>query len=188
MRTASLLIPLLWVIFMVVWLVWARTAKPNERTTWWGAPAIALRAFIVGAIITATTSSRLHRTMAWWQHRMPALVIAGVVLTALGIALAIWARFFLGRNWGMPMSVKVDAELVTRGPYRWIRHPIYAGILLAWSGTTLALGPLWLVALAAFLAVFVMSTRREEANMTALFPDAYPAYRARTWAIVPGVY
>jgi Isoprenylcysteine carboxyl methyltransferase (ICMT) family len=64
----------------------------------------------------------------------------GLVIFILGLALAIWARVYLGRNWGMPMSQKVDPELVTTGPYRSVRHPIYSGIILAMIRTTIAAG------------------------------------------------
>ena len=61
---------------------------------------------------------------------------------ASGIGLAIWARIHLGRNWGMPTSQKADPELVTTGPYRFVRHPIYTGLLVALLGTALAVGEL----------------------------------------------
>jgi Putative protein-S-isoprenylcysteine methyltransferase len=68
----------------------------------------------------------------------------GLVLFALGLAFAIWARIHLGRNWGTPMTQKDEPELVTSGPYHLVRHPIYSGILLAGVGTATALSWLWL--------------------------------------------
>ena len=62
----------------------------------------------------------------------------GLVLFGLGLAFAIWARVHIGRNWGTPMTQKDEPELVTSGPYRLVRHPIYSGILLANIGTALA--------------------------------------------------
>jgi len=63
----------------------------------------------------------------------------GVALCALGIGLAIWARTYLGRNWGMPMSRKENPELVTSGPYAYVRHPIYTGLLIAMLGSVTVL-------------------------------------------------
>jgi len=65
----------------------------------------------------------------------PWLQAIGLVIFLLGLALAIWARVYLGRNWGMPMTEKADPELVTTGPYSTIRHPIYSGLILAMAGT-----------------------------------------------------
>jgi protein-S-isoprenylcysteine O-methyltransferase Ste14 len=72
----------------------------------------------------------------------------GLVLFAAGLAFAIWARIHLGRNWGTPMSRKNEPELVTSGPYRLVRHPIYAGIMIASIGTAVALSWAWLIAVA----------------------------------------
>ncbi len=111
----------------------------------------------------------------------------GVVICALGVALAMRARIDLGQNWGIPMSRRVNPELVMSGPYRFVRHPIYSGILLAMIGSTLATGPLWIVALALGGGYFVYSARREEAYMMERFPDRYPAYRQRTKLLIPFV-
>jgi protein-S-isoprenylcysteine O-methyltransferase Ste14 len=99
--------------------------------------------------------------------------------------LAIWARVYLGRNWGMPMSQKVDPELVTTGPYHSIRHPIYSGILLAMIGTTIAVSLYWLAAVILLGAYFLYSAIVEERNMSQLFPSSYPQYKRSTKMLVP---
>jgi protein-S-isoprenylcysteine O-methyltransferase Ste14 len=63
------------------------------------------------------------------------LAAIGALVFACGIALAVWARLHLGRNWGMPMTQRAEPELVTSGPYRFVRHPIYTGLLTALLGT-----------------------------------------------------
>ena len=69
--------------------------------------------------------------------------ILGVALCALGVGLAIYARFYLGSNWGLPMSRKANPELITSGPYAFVRHPIYSGLLLAMIGSALAESVTW---------------------------------------------
>src|SRR5262249_42610909 len=65
----------------------------------------------------------------------------GAVLTLLGLLFTVWARVYLGRNWsGLFATIKADHELVTGGPYGWVRHPIYSGLMLAFVGTALAIG------------------------------------------------
>jgi protein-S-isoprenylcysteine O-methyltransferase Ste14 len=84
------------------------------------------------------------------------------------------------------MSRRVDPELVTTGPYRMIRHPIYSGVILAMIGTALAAGVSWLLA-AVFGAYFVYSAVNEERYMAERFPDTYPGYKRSTKMLVPGV-
>jgi protein-S-isoprenylcysteine O-methyltransferase Ste14 len=103
----------------------------------------------------------------------------------LGLAIAVWARVNLGRNWGTPMSQKVDPELVTTGPYRYIRHPIYSGIILAAIGTTIASSLYWIVVVVFLGAYFIYAATVEERIMGRLFPESYPRYKRSTKMLVP---
>jgi len=109
----------------------------------------------------------------------------GLAIFLLGLALAIWARAYLGRNWGMPMSEKADPELVTTGPYSTIRHPIYSGIILAMIGTAVAVSLYWLIAAAVLGGYFLYSAAMEERYMAGRFPEAYPRYKQATKMLVP---
>jgi protein-S-isoprenylcysteine O-methyltransferase Ste14 len=115
----------------------------------------------------------------------PAVEAVGTVLFLCGLGLAVWARVHIGRNWGMPMTRMDEPELVTSGPYRLVRHPIYSGILLALLGTALALNLYWLIALGVLGAYFLYSARVEEKLLTASFPTAYPGYRAKSKMLIP---
>jgi protein-S-isoprenylcysteine O-methyltransferase Ste14 len=85
------------------------------------------------------------------------------------------------------MSQKVDPDLVTTGPYRTIRHPIYSGIILAMVGTAVAVSWYWLIAVALLGAYFVYSAVIEERYMTKLFPNSYPQYKRSTKMLIPFV-
>jgi protein-S-isoprenylcysteine O-methyltransferase Ste14 len=111
----------------------------------------------------------------------------GLVLVTAGLGLAIWARVHIGRNWGLPMSRKADPELVVSGPYGVIRHPIYAGVLLAQLGSAIGVTIFWALPLAIFGAYFIRCARREEVMLRAQFPQAYAEYASRTWMILPFV-
>jgi protein-S-isoprenylcysteine O-methyltransferase Ste14 len=87
----------------------------------------------------------------------------------------------------MPMTERTEPELVTSGPYRFVRHPIYSGLLLAVLGTALAISLYWLIALAFLTAYFTYSATVEERLMTTSFPGEYDSYRARTNMLIPFV-
>jgi protein-S-isoprenylcysteine O-methyltransferase Ste14 len=87
----------------------------------------------------------------------------------------------------MPMSQKDDPELVTSGPYRSVRHPIYSGIILAMIGTTIAVSLYWLVGVVLVGGYFLYSAIVEERSMASLFPDTYPAYKRSTKMLIPFV-
>ena len=111
------------------------------------------------------------------------------LITALGLALTVWARLVLGTNWSGSVTVKQDHTLVRRGPYRMVRHPIYTGLLLAFAGSALARGE-WrglLAVLIAWLALW-RKWRLEERWMAETFGPAYSDYAARTPAIFPRIF
>jgi protein-S-isoprenylcysteine O-methyltransferase Ste14 len=93
-----------------------------------------------------------------------------------------------GRNWGMPMSLKEQPELVTSGPYAFIRHPIYTGLILAMLGSAIGVNIFWAVMLVPVCAYFIFSARREEAVMLQLFPEQFTAYMARTGMLAPRLF
>ena len=77
----------------------------------------------------------------------------------------------------MPMTLRERPELVTGGPYAFVRHPIYTGILAAMIGTALTVGGLYFFVVLLAFVYFVISMGREEADMQALFTDTYPRIR-----------
>ena len=87
----------------------------------------------------------------------------------------------------MPMTQRAEPELVTSGPYRFVRHPIYSGLLLAVVGTALATDLYFLLALVLIGAYFIYSATVEERTMTTSFPADYPSYKEHTKMLIPFV-
>jgi protein-S-isoprenylcysteine O-methyltransferase Ste14 len=168
-----------WVVFWAYWLIAAIGAKAGARTHGRLPPGIRI-------LVLAFVATRLFTGNSLAVHSI-ALQIVGAVAFACGLALAVWARIYLGRNWGMPMTQKEEPELVTAGPYRFVRHPIYTGILLGLLGTALAVNLYWLTAVVVAGAYFIYSARVEERNLITTFPTQYPRYRARTKMLIPFV-
>jgi protein-S-isoprenylcysteine O-methyltransferase Ste14 len=86
------------------------------------------------------------------------------------------------------MSRKEQPELVTSGPYAFIRHPIYTGLILAMLGSAIGVNVFWAVLLVPVGAYFALSARREETVMLQLFPEEYAAYMARTGMLAPRAF
>ena len=115
--------------------------------------------------------------------------LAGIVLEFAGVALAIWARRVLGRNWSGEITIKQDHELVRTGPYGIVRHPIYTALLTMYVGSVIVSGQVHaLIGLAIGILAYLRKTRMEEANLAIAFGEKYRAYREDTWTLVPGVY
>jgi protein-S-isoprenylcysteine O-methyltransferase Ste14 len=171
-------IAIIWAAFAVFWFIAALGAKHGSRAGRLRPP------FLLVAV--AVVLIRVFKVHTLAVHAF-GLQVAGVILLVAGVAFAVWARIYLGRNWGMPMTKKDEPELVTSGPYRFVRHPIYSGLLLAILGTALATNIYWLIALGVMGIYFVYSARVEERLMTSSFPAAYPGYRAKTKMLIPFV-
>ena len=191
MRLAHSLVLWLWVAFFICWLILAQfNKKASPGAPWRMAAGVRLAVLLVAVLLVLT--SRRQASGLWASIGVVLSMHAGVAGQWVGLALclagfgfAIWARMHLGRNWGMPMSLRQGHELVTSGPYAYVRHPIYTGILLAMIGSTLARGLAWLLPLFLGFVYFLFSARTEEKMMVAQFPEAYRAYRQRTRMLIP---
>jgi protein-S-isoprenylcysteine O-methyltransferase Ste14 len=182
MRVIDSAIGVLWIAFWLYWVVSATGAKAGSRPT---------RGFIgmrVGAAVVAVLLIRSGLLGKRAVVHDVAVGLAGMFLILIGLGLAVWARVNIGRNWGMPMTHKLEPELVTSGPYRTIRHPIYTGLIVAMIGTTIAISVYALVPVAALAGYLVYSAHREERYLAAEFPDTYPQYQRGTRMLIPFVY
>jgi len=114
---------------------------------------------------------------AWWL---------GLALTAGGVAISIWARVSLGTNWSGVVTLKDNHELIRKGPYRWVRHPIYTGLLLGMIGTAAIRGHLrgWLGFLIVF-AAYYFKARREEAFLRQEFGEGFEEHVRHTGMFLP---
>lgn len=193
MREAPRVVACLWAAFILCWLILARFNKKASRTPW--RAVLGLRLAVLAGVAVFILLRRhgmtgVFRTINHAQtlHVGTAGQWLGVGLCLVGFGFAFWARIHIGRNWGMPMSLRQGHELVTSGPYSHVRHPIYSGLMLAMIGSALAVGVPWLLLFVLYFTYFIVSARSEEKMMLAQFPDAYPAYRRRTKMLIPFVF
>jgi protein-S-isoprenylcysteine O-methyltransferase Ste14 len=188
MSSPGAFIGLCWVVLWIYWLISALSAKKSVRSgSWWSSGVIRLVILFAVVFLIRLIASRHFLADISRRAHAPGGVAAaiGVIVCVAGVALAIWARVHIGQNWGMPTSLREEPELVTSGPYAYIRHPIYSGLLLAMLGSALAASPNWLALFVACFVYFVYAARVEEGHMTKQFPDVYPAYQQRTKMLIP---
>lgn len=173
---------IVWAAFWIYWLLAAVNTKERSRQ---GPPIRRIRPVSAFIIVAAFVVIRNVNGTGSLMIHSQALEAVGTIVFLSGLAFAVWARLHLGRNWGMPMTERAEPELVTSGPYRFVRHPIYSGILVGVLGTAVAVNLYYLIPLAVMTAYFVFSATVEERLLTASFPDAYPTYKAHTNMLIP---
>jgi protein-S-isoprenylcysteine O-methyltransferase Ste14 len=178
----------LWEGLAIVWavgLLWSK--RTQERTD--------IRARLVYGLCTVVGFYLVfgNRVPPGWLHlplyaRTAWIEKLGVALTFLGIAFAVWARIYLGGNWSGSVQVKVGHELMRGGPYAWVRHPIYTGILTGLLGTAMVEGQVrGIFAFLVTLAGFWVKLGIEEQMMRKAFGAEYEEYARRTGALVPRI-
>lgn len=176
----------LWLVLILYWLVLAFGNKKNRFKQSRSSRLVYL--LITAGVVYAIINIRQLRIRL--LPITPATQITGILLCATGVALAIWARHTLGTNWSGIVTVKQDHTLIRSGPYHYVRHPIYTGIILAAAGTFLAVLPTLqgVISLLFIFLGFGLKSRLEERFLTREFPDEYPRYRRQTKALIPFVY
>jgi protein-S-isoprenylcysteine O-methyltransferase Ste14 len=175
---------LLWIAFMVYWGIAGRNSAPtksseSKASTWLHQIVLTTALLLLFIPVPGLTGWFLPQQLHY-------LVATGAIIQAVFIALAIWARRHLGRNWSGAVRIGVDHELVRTGPYRLVRHPIYTAMLGMFLGTAISSSQYHaLLGLVILIFAYLRKTRLEEQILQQTFGAEYDAYRRGTWALVP---
>jgi protein-S-isoprenylcysteine O-methyltransferase Ste14 len=150
-----------------------------------------LRVFTATALFVLPVISIITPLLEFADYSLHVLpFFLGVVCLAMGLWLFYRAHADLGTNWSVTLVLREQHQLVTRGVYQRIRHPMYAAFLLIGLAQAFLL-PNWIaspLSLLAFLLMFVVRLGPEERMMLDKFGDAYAAYMKRTKRLIPGVW
>jgi protein-S-isoprenylcysteine O-methyltransferase Ste14 len=176
----------LWLAWLAYWFNAARNVKTTLRRESLTTRVAAIVPTLLAAVLLAFHGLPPRWINAQFVPQTAVTYWIGLLLTVGGLAFALWARVHLGRNWSGVVTVKENHELIRTGPYGWVRHPIYTGVLLSILGTAVVLAE-WrgLLAFGCLTIAFLVKLRREEQIMGETFPDEYPRYRAEVPALVP---
>ncbi len=143
--------------------------------------SLAALSVLAGPVLDYYQISVLNSTLIGWL---------GIILAMLGIALRVWAFRTLGRFYTRTLRIAENQHIVQEGPYHWIRHPGYLGVILMWIGAALATTN-WLAVL---IIVIVLPTayyyriQTEELMLASARDQEYDQYRTRTWKLIPYIY
>jgi protein-S-isoprenylcysteine O-methyltransferase Ste14 len=176
----------LWGALVVVWVVGLFWRKRTQERAATGQRI--LYGLIVVAAFWLMFSGRVPE--GWLRARLFLPTARtdwlGVAFTACGCAFAIWARIFIGANWSGSVQVKVGHELMRGGPYRFVRHPIYTGLLMAMLGTGMVRDRVSsLVGFVLLVVGFWVKSRIEEEFMRKTFGAEYEEYARGTGGLLP---
>jgi len=172
-------------ILVAGWLIWMapffliqanrpKAQRLDRRARW-------------GIAITAVGFALLWQGR-FWEMQLPFWRLApAIVFLLLGSLLSWTATRALGRQWRMDAGLNADHQLVTAGPYRLIRHPIYTSMLCMMLATGLIMTPFWLlgVALACGIAGTEIRVRIEDGLLESRFGPLFDAYKNRVAAYLP---
>jgi protein-S-isoprenylcysteine O-methyltransferase Ste14 len=155
----------------------------DRGTLWLNIVIIAVALSAAGALTGVVKN-------AAWQFGSAGLTAAGLLIMWAGLVVRIWAIGVLGTSFRMTVEVDTAQQVVDSGPYRWVRHPSYTGILLLMAGLSLVYGnwPALAILLVLPAGVLIHRIFVEEAVLTEVIGRAYTDYAARTKRLVPGLW
>ena len=175
-----------WVAFSLYWEIKAKNSAPAVKSE--SKASRSVHVVLTNAALLLIIVPIRSLDQRFLPNAMTVKFI-GLALECAGLALAIWARRVLGRNWSGEITIKEDHELVRTGPYARVRHPIYTALLAMYVGTAIVSGQVHaLIGLLLGIIAYLRKTRMEETNLMNAFGTRYNEYREDTWAIVPGLY
>jgi protein-S-isoprenylcysteine O-methyltransferase Ste14 len=175
-----------WAIWMVLWLAMAFFSKSTKRRESPGQRLEHLLPVLLGFLLIFWEGP-----MAAWLAKAifpddPALMLACVVATLLGLLFSVWARLALGSNWSGTVTIKAGHQLIRSGPYRFIRHPIYTGMLAALCATVITERLVsGVVGFTIVLFALWRKAKREESFLSQEFGPAFDEHRQQTGMFLP---
>jgi protein-S-isoprenylcysteine O-methyltransferase Ste14 len=186
----KIILKIIWTVLLLYWLISSFKVKQQvqseplfKRFLFYWLP------LLIGIILLGPGEWYGHSLLR--EQFVPHSNLVGIIgdgLCMAGVFLACWSRYLLGKNWSVSVQLKQEHELIEKGPYAYVRHPIYTGLLLLYSGNALIVGD-WRGILAV-LIVFVSFWRKfrlEEEWLGRHFGDLYDAYKRRTKALLPWI-
>lgn len=176
----------LWLLWAAYWMASARRTKQSAQAE--VTPSRLMHLILLTAAFALLALPAFEIGFLQWRF-LPSRLIAfvtGVVLEALGLGFAVWARVHLGQYWSGTIDIKPEHQLISSGPYAFVRHPIYTGLVLAFLGTALAVDEVsGLFALALVVIAYTRKIWIEEMWLVRHLGEEYSAYQRKVRRLIP---
>ena len=178
-----------WYVFLAYWgITWLRVKRTvaRERSA---DRLLTLVVVVIAFNLLFAQWTRIGFLRLRFVPQQGQLSWFGIGLTWLGATVAVWARYCIGEFWSARVTLKEGHQLIRSGPYAFVRHPIYTGILLATIGTAVVVGE-WrgIGAVVLLLAAHSGKALREESLLTREFGEEYANYRRTTGFLFPRLW
>ena len=183
-RLPVLITFIFWVVFVMYWVINIYRINKKSVTT-------ESRGFLSLAGTAIVVYLPIHWGFLGYKvlQENTATGIIGIVVCAGGLLFAVWSREILGKSWSAAVTLQKDHKLIQRGPYGFVRHPMYAGLLLGLLGSSITTGVLWGFLVTSILILGIIGKLNgEEKLLTKQFPKEYPEYTKRAKALIPFIY
>jgi protein-S-isoprenylcysteine O-methyltransferase Ste14 len=178
-----------WFVLLGVWLLAAITTKRAVKKQSDGSRILQTALVLVAYFLIFDPQTAVGFLGLRFLPSSAAVSWMGVAITIAGLSIAIWAHFFIGRDWSSSVTVKQDHQLIRTGPYAVVRHPIYSGLLLALLGSAIELGEVrGLIAVALATISWRLKSLIEEQFMSQQFGAEYTSYKQHVKALVPFIW
>jgi protein-S-isoprenylcysteine O-methyltransferase Ste14 len=175
-----------WGIFLGYWFISAKNVKQTAEVQFDFRKYAGAMVIVVVAIMILGNLGKQYTRSVFAAPLGVQILGDGVAILGLGVAIA--ARRTLGQNWSARVELKKDHQLITGGVYKYMRHPIYTGVILMDLGAILVFPSSATISSAFILAIILgIKISEEEKLMTKHFPREYPEYKKRVKALIPGV-
>jgi protein-S-isoprenylcysteine O-methyltransferase Ste14 len=176
----------IWMAWCILWLLMAAWSKPSKRREFPWQRLEHVIPMAIGFMLIYNHNLR----WSWLATRLVSdnsvIALIGLFLTAGGLLFAVWARIALGANWSGTVTIKSGHNLIRRGPYRWIRHPIYTGLLASLVGTVLLQGEVRsFLGFALAWAALYRKAKREEKFLSEEFGEGFAEHTRQTGMFLP---
>jgi protein-S-isoprenylcysteine O-methyltransferase Ste14 len=180
------LLEYVWAVFGLYWIAVARGGKATQTGEMPLYRLLRLAILVITFTLLFWERTAIGFLARRFMPQLPAIAYAGFLATLAGLTTAVWARIHLGQYWSDKVVLKVDHQLIRTGPYAYMRHPIYSGVLLGVAGTALVLGQ-WrgLLAFLLLLTNYWVKAEREERILSARFEQEFYDHEQRAGFLFP---
>ena len=176
----------IWFVWCILWLLMAAWSKPSKRREFPWQRLEHVIPMVIGFALIYNHNADVSFLARRIVPQNDAVTIIGLLLTVGGLVFAVWARIALGANWSGTVTIKSGHNLIRRGPYKWIRHPIYTGLLASMAGTVMLQGEVRaFLGFTLVLLALYRKARREERFLSEEFGEGFAEHAKHTGMFLP---